>query len=54
MKKWLLFLTPAMFLPLLAKPAPPAVVDVKSPAGSGRAEPNLTATADGRVFMTWI
>ena len=54
MKKWLLLLTPALLLPLLAKPAPPAVVDVKSPAGSGSAEPNLSAAPDGRVFMTWI
>ena len=54
MKKWLLLLTPALLLPVLAKPAPPAVVDVKSPAGSGSAEPNLTAAPDGRVFMTWI
>jgi hypothetical protein len=54
MVKWLLFLTPVMFLPLMAKPAPPAVVDVKSPAGAGSAEPNLTVAPDGRVFMSWI
>jgi hypothetical protein len=37
-----------------AVPVPAAVVDVKSPAGSGSAEPNLTAAPDGRVFMSWI
>jgi hypothetical protein len=37
-----------------AVPVPAAVVDVKSPAGSGSAEPSLTAAPDGRVFMSWI
>src|SRR5262252_1789132 len=37
-----------------AVPVPAAVVDVKSPAGSGSAEPNLAAGPDGRVYMTWI
>src|SRR5262249_23317734 len=37
-----------------AVPVPAAVVDVKSPAGSGSAEPNLAAASDGRVFMSWI
>jgi hypothetical protein len=54
MTKWLLFLIPLAFLPLLAKPLPPAVVDVKSPAGSGSAEPNLAVAPDGRVFMSWL
>ncbi|HEY2383705.1 MAG TPA: sialidase family protein [Terriglobia bacterium] len=37
-----------------AAPLPPAAADLKSPAGSGSAEPNLAAAPDGRVFMTWI
>src|SRR5215467_16307165 len=41
-------------LALSAIPVAPGVVDVKSPAGSGSAEPNLATGPDGRVFMTWI
>ena len=41
-------------LALSAIPVAPGVVDVKSPAGSGSAEPNLTTGSDGRVFMTWL
>jgi len=41
-------------LTVSAIPVAPGVVDVKSPAGSGSAEPNLTTGPDGRVFMTWI
>jgi hypothetical protein len=37
-----------------AVPLPPAVADLKSPAGSGSAEPNLAVAPDGRVFMSWI
>src|SRR5215472_2861781 len=41
-------------LALSAIPVAPGVVDVKSPAGSGSAEPNLATGPDGRVYMTWI
>jgi hypothetical protein len=41
-------------LALSAIPVAPGVVDVKSPAGSGSAEPNLATGPDGRVFMTWL
>jgi hypothetical protein len=41
-------------LALSAIPVAPGVADVKSPAGSGSAEPNLTTGPDGRVFMTWL
>src|SRR5262252_3095679 len=41
-------------LALSAIPVAPGVVDVKSPAGSGGAEPNLATGPDGRVFMTWL
>ena len=41
-------------LALSAIPVAPGVADVKSPAGSGSAEPNLATGPDGRVYMTWI
>ena len=35
-------------------PAAPAIAEVKSPAGSGSEEPNLSVAPDGRVFMSWL
>jgi hypothetical protein len=32
----------------------PAVREIDSPAGPSSGEPNLFATADGRVFLSWI
>jgi hypothetical protein len=40
---------------LLALPAPgPSTTEIKSPAGTGSAQPNIFAATDGRVFLSWI
>lgn len=43
-----------VLLSAIAAPVPPAVTDLKSPAGMGSAEPNLAVAPDGRIFMSWI
>ncbi|HYR91537.1 MAG TPA: exo-alpha-sialidase [Terriglobia bacterium] len=52
MTKWMLLGLMVTFL--AAIPAPPTVVEIKSPAGAGSEEPNITAAPDGRIFMTWL
>jgi hypothetical protein len=37
-----------------AKPATPTIVELKSPAGQGSAQSDLTVGPDGRVFLTWL
>src|SRR3989442_14767998 len=38
----------------LAAPLVPTVSEIKSRAPPGSGQPNLTAAADGRVFLSWI
>jgi len=41
-------------LAILAAAPAPVVTDLKSPAGPGSEEPNLTVGPDGRVYLSWL
>src|SRR5438093_356832 len=51
MTKSILLIT---MLAILAAAPAPVVTDLKSPAGPGSEEPNLTVGPDGRVYLSWL
>jgi hypothetical protein len=47
-------LSGVIILPLLLIPVFAQVRELPSPAGAGSAQPNLTVSPDGRVYLSWI